>query len=72
MIGKISIQTKMLLIIVPLIIVPKLILAIVGVLAANSSLLICLAVCRTLWSHADHVGQNSSQNGQDVVKIFRL
>jgi hypothetical protein len=37
-IGKISIQTRMLLIIVSLIIVPKLILAIVGVLAANSSL----------------------------------
>lgn len=38
MIGKSSIQTKMLLIIVSLIIVPKLILAIVGVLAANPSL----------------------------------
>ena len=38
MIGKISIHTRMLLIIVPLIIVPKLILAIVGFLAANSSL----------------------------------
>jgi hypothetical protein len=37
-IGKSSIQTKMLLIIVSLIIVPKLILAIAGVLAANSSL----------------------------------
>ena len=35
MIGKISIQTKMLLIIVSLIIVPKLILAIVGFLAAS-------------------------------------
>ena len=35
MIGKTSIQTKMLLIIVPLIIVSKLILAIVGFLTAN-------------------------------------
>ena len=38
MIGKVSIQTKMLLIIVPLIVVPMLILAIVGSLAASSSL----------------------------------
>ena len=36
MIGKISIQTKRLLIIVPLIIVPMLTLAIVGFLAARS------------------------------------
>src|SRR5262245_26800377 len=36
------------------------------------SLLICLAVCHTRWSHAGHVGQNSSHNGQDVVKIFRF
>ena len=36
--GKISIHTRMLLIIVSLIIVPKLILAIVGFLAGNSSL----------------------------------
>src|SRR5262245_43065011 len=36
------------------------------------SLLICLAVCHTRWSHAGHVGQNSSHNGQDVVKIFCL
>ena len=42
MIGKISIQTRMLLIIVPLIVVPMLILAIVGFLAARSSLLMCL------------------------------
>jgi hypothetical protein len=38
MIGKISIQTKMLLIIVPLMVVSTLILAIVGSLAASSSL----------------------------------
>ena len=69
MIGKSSIHTRMLLIIVSLIIVPKLILAIVGFLAARlRSLLICLAVCHTRWSHADHVGQNSSQNRQDVVR----
>jgi hypothetical protein len=37
-IGKISIHTRMLLIIVPLIIVPKLIQAIVGFLAARASL----------------------------------
>ena len=36
--GKISIQTKMLLIIVPLMVVPMLILAIVGFLAARASL----------------------------------
>jgi hypothetical protein len=38
MIGKISSQTKMLLIIVPLMIVPMLTLVIVGFLAARSSL----------------------------------
>ena len=38
MIGKISIQTKMLLIIVPLMLVPMLTLAIVGFLAARASL----------------------------------
>jgi hypothetical protein len=38
MIGKNSIQTEMLLIRVPLIVVPMLILAIVGFLAASSSL----------------------------------
>jgi hypothetical protein len=38
MIGKNSIQTEMLLIMVPLIVVPMLILAIVGFLAASSSL----------------------------------
>ena len=42
MIGKISIQTKMLLIIVPLMVVPMLTLAIVSFLAARSSLLMCL------------------------------
>src|SRR5262249_45549849 len=28
--------------------------------------------CHTQWSHAGHVGQNSSQNRQEVVKICRL
>ena len=42
MIGKISSQTRMLLIIVPLMVVPMLALAIVGFLAARSSLLMCL------------------------------
>src|SRR5438093_9286759 len=42
MIGKISSQTKMLLIIVPLMVVPMLTLAIVSFLAARSSLLMCL------------------------------
>ena len=42
MIGKISSQTKMLLIIVPLMVVPMLTLAIVRFLAARPSLLMCL------------------------------
>jgi hypothetical protein len=35
MIGKVSVQTKMLLIIIPLMVVPKLILAVVGFLTAS-------------------------------------
>ena len=69
MIGKISIQTKMLLIIVSLIIVPKLILAIVDFLAASGK---AAAAYYARWSNSDHSGQNSSQNRQDLVRICGL
>ena len=72
MIGKISIQTRMLLIIVSLIIVPKLILAIVGFLAANSlSPDMPCGMPHTTVNYADHVVRIRPKMVRIWSKFFR-
>jgi hypothetical protein len=70
MIGKSSSQTKMLLIIVPLMVVPMLTLAIVGFLAASSSPLMCLCgmsyTMVSCWPRRSEFAPKSSGFGQDL------